>query len=74
MDALTHSYMVPSKNDYMIGLGLMPPFSIPTNVEGGYGCLGALGAKKNEGWVEYDPDGISVREPFVSKSFCNLAE
>lgn len=51
MDALTYSYMVPSKNDYMIGLGLMPPFSSPTNVEGGYGCLGALGAKKNEGWV-----------------------
>lgn len=74
MDALTYSYMVPSKNDYMIGLGLMPPFSSPTNVEGGYGCLGALGAKKSEGWVEYDPDGISVREPFVSKSFCNLAE
>lgn len=60
MDALTYSYINPARNDYMIALGLLPPFSSPTNIENGYGCLGALGSRESPIWVDYDPDGISI--------------
>lgn len=54
MDKDTYNYLNPAVNYYMLALGLLPPFSSPTNMEGGYGVLGALSGIAE--WLDEDPD------------------